>query len=450
MTVVSPGDSRVFHRELDRQYPVMVRAEGNRVFDDEGREYLDAIGGGAAVNNIGYGVPEVLEAVREQVGILPFLHNQKFTTPLQEQLADELLRHAPNYARALFCQGGGEANESALRLIRSYHVERGDASRWRVISVAQAYHGSTIANLSLTGRPALQSPYQPYIAAFPHIPPVDPDTDPDGLRGLAELERVIVEAGPETIAAFWCEPVSAAAAPALRPPDAFYEGLGELRDRYGFLVGFDEVVTGVGRTGTFLAADKLPIVPDIITTAKGIGGGYVPMGAMVTTEAVYEAIDRGSRDFSHGYTFNGYPLGCAVGLAVLKYIDDHGLIERVAKVGPMALEILRETLRGCPLVHQVRGEGFLFGITYRDEAGAFLDPGLKVARRIDVAALGEGLLTYSTQPTADGYAADQTMLAPAFITTEDDFTEIALRLRRAIERAAKDAATGAPLTLVLG
>ena len=450
MTAIVSKQSQVFHRELDRLYPVMVRAHGYRIYDDDGREYLDAIGGGAAVNNIGYGVPEVLEAVRSQVEALPFIHNQKFTNPQQEQLATAVIKHAPTFSRIVFCQGGGEANETALRLARSYHVERGIESKWKIVSFAQAYHGSTMATLALTGRPALQFPYAPYLPIFPHIPPVDPATDPDGQAALKGLEDLIQREGPDTIAGFWCEPVSAAAAPAFRAPAGFYKGLSELARKYDFLVIFDEVVTGVGRTGTFFAADQLPVQPDILTTAKGLGGGYVPMGAVLTTDRVYQAVAEGSRDFSHGYTFNGYPLGCAVGLAVLAYIDRHDLITRVRRTGPQFLEILKEGLQGAPLVDQVRGQGFLFGVTYRGADGKYLDSKLRTARRIDVAALAEGLLVYSSQPTADGYAADQTMLAPAFTTTQDDFVEIVARLRRAIERAAADNAAGRPLETVLG
>lgn len=450
MTLLSPSDSHVFHRELDRQYPIMVRADGYRLYDDEGREYLDAIGGGAAVCLIGYGIPEVIEAVQKQVEILPFVHNQKFTNPWQEELADVLLQHAPQFSRVIFVQGGGEANETALRLVRSYHVERGDTTRWNIISPAQAYHGSTIATLALTGRPALQYPYQPYVPEFLHFPPVDVERDPHGEEALATIERMILDNGPETIAAFWCEAVSAAANPAYRAPDAFYAGVGRLADKYGFLIVVDEVVTGVGRTGTFFASDKWPINPDIVTTAKGLGGGYVPMGGMLTTERVYAAVAEGSRDFSHGHTFNGYPLGCAVGLAILRYIDQHHLIERVAQDGPKFLEILQETLDGCPMVNDVRGEGFLFGVNYRDENGAFFEQALHVARRIDVAALSEGLLTYSSQPTADGYQADQTVLSPSFLTTEEDWREITRRFRRAIETVAASVQAGKPMELVVG
>ena len=451
MTTIRPDQSAVFHRELDREYPVMVRGGGYRIYDDGGREYLDAIGGGAAVVNIGFGLPDVIQALARQAEILPFVHNQKFTSPPQEELARVLIEHAPDYAKVIFCQGGAEANETALRLVRSFHAECGDDQRWAFISVAQAYHGSTIGTLALTKRPAsLTHPYEPYLPSFLHIPPVDPSTDPDGSRALSALEDAIRLAGAETVAAFWCEPVSAAAAPALRAPDSFYAGVAELAQRHGFLVVFDEVVTGLGRTGSFLAADQMPITPDIVTTAKGLGGGYIPMGAVLATQRVYDAIAAGSKDFSHGHTFNGYPLGCAVGLAMLQHLDEHRLIERVARKGPDFLNTLRETLTGCPFVDEIRGQGFLFGITYRDDEHRFLDPSLRLARRIDVAALGERLLVYSTQPTADGYMGDQTMLAPSFETTDEDFAEIARRLSLAIARAAADIKEGRPLELVLG
>jgi adenosylmethionine-8-amino-7-oxononanoate aminotransferase len=449
MTLVSPSESAVFHRELDRLYPVMERADGYRIWDDEGVEYLDAIGGGAAVVNIGYGVPEVVAAVREQVGIMPFVHNQKFTHPLQEKLARRLTELS-GYSHVIFVQGGGEANETAIRLARSYQVERGEESRWRFVAPAQAYHGSTMATLALTGRPALQYPYAPYLPDFLHVPPVDDRSDPQGSTALEQLEQVILEAGPETIAAFYCEPVSAAAAPGWGPPPEFFAGLAELRDKYGFLVIFDEVVTGVGRTGTFFAADQLPIKPDIITTAKGLSGGYAPMGAILTTQQVYDAIANGSRDFSHGHTFNGYPLGCAIALAVLDVMKRDKLIERVAADGPRFVQILEETLGDLPIVKDIRGRGFLFGVTYRDEEGQFLDQSLRFAKRVDVAAMAERLLIYSMQPTADGYQADQTMIAPVYTTTEEDFREMAQRLRRAIEQVSEDLQVGRPLEVVSG
>lgn len=450
MTFVSPSESSVFHRELDRLYPMMARGEGYRLFDDEGREYLDAVGGGAAVVNIGYGIKGIVDAIVEQAHVLPFVHNQKFTHVWQEELARELAATVPPYTKFIFCQGGGEANETALRLARSYHVERGEPNRWRIISFAQAYHGSTMATLALTGRPGLQYPYAPYLPEFLSIPPVDLENDPNGQRALEGLEQLIQTAGPETIAAFWCEPVSAAAAPAYSPPPEFFAGLADLSKKHGFLLGCDEVVTGIGRTGSFLAVQQLPFTPDIVTTAKGLGGGYVPMGAVMTTDAVYDAVASGSRDFSHGYTFNGYPMGCAVGLAILRHLREEALIDRVRDMGPRFKEILEDAVLDAELVHAVRGRGFLLGVSYRNPDGSFLDSSKRVARRIDVACLGLGLLVYSTQPTSDGYQGDQTMLTPSFATTESDWIEMTRRLRAAIDKVAADVHSGTSLEAVVG
>ena len=275
---------------------------------------------------LGYGVPEIVAAAAEQAERLSYFYNHHFTSEPQERLADRLLEVvAPAMARVRLVSGGSEANETALQLARLYHVERGETERWRVISPAQSYHGSTMGTLALNGRRALQEPYTPYLASHLHIPPSTWRFDPTGEAALAELDRLIEETGPETVAAFFCEPVSAAALPGASPPDRFWEGLEERRERHGFLICFDEVVTGIGRVGTWLAADQLPIQPDIVAIGKGLGAGYAPLGAVLCREHVYDAIDRGSREFDLGHTWDGAPLSSAVGLAVLDLLDQRGL-----------------------------------------------------------------------------------------------------------------------------
>ncbi|MBW3592151.1 MAG: aminotransferase class III-fold pyridoxal phosphate-dependent enzyme [Actinobacteria bacterium] len=449
---VREHDTHVFPRELDRAYPLIERAEGVWLYDAAGTAYLDAAGGGAMVSSLGAGVREIVDAARAQAEQVSFIYNQQFTSPAQEQLAEELTALAPpGFERVHFVSGGAEANETALRLVRAYHVERGEPKRWRVVSPAQAYHGPTIATLGLTGRPALQRPFDPYIAPQPHIPPSTWRFDPTGHEALAALDRVLEEEGPETIAAFFCEPVSAAALPAYSPPDAFWHGLAERRERYGFLVVFDEVVTGMGRTGTWFAANQIPLEPDVITTAKGLGAGYAPVGAVICRDAVYEAFAGGSRSFEHGHTWDGAPLPCAVGLAVIAYLKRHGLVERVRERGPGLRAELEQALDGCEIVREVRGRGFLLGVEYVDPADgeSFLAPELEVARRIDLEALSRGLIVYSTQPTVDGWTGDQTLIAPAFVTPEEELALVVERMAetvRAVERIVKDAAVrrGAP------
>jgi adenosylmethionine-8-amino-7-oxononanoate aminotransferase len=432
---VREHETHVFVRELDRGYPLIERAEGVWLYDRDGNEYLDAVGGGAMVTSIGHGVREIVDVARRQAEQVSFLYNQQFTSEPQERLADELTALAPDgFTRVHFVSGGAEANEAAVRLARSYHVERGDLERWRIVSPAQAYHGPTVATLALTGRPGLHGPYVPYLAEHLHIPPSTWRFDPTGEAALAALDDALESVGPETVAAFFLEPVSAAALPAYSPPDRFWEGLDERRERHGFLIVFDEVVTGIGRTGAWFAAHTTPLVPDVITTAKGLGAGYAPVGAVLCRQEIYEAVAAGSRAFELGHTWDGAPLPCAVGLAVLGYLKEHRLVERVAERGPRLRAELEEALRDSDIVREVRGKGFLLGIDYVDpsDGQSFLDPALGVARQIDNAALRRGLIVYSTQPTVDGYAGDQTLIAPAFTSTDDELARVVERMTETV------------------
>ncbi len=440
--VVHAGETAVFPRELDRPYPLIERAEGVWLYDAEGEAYLDAVGGGAMVSSLGAGVPELVEAARAQAASVSFLYNQQFTHRPQEELARRLVRLAGgDFARVHFTSGGAEANETAVRLARAFHVERGDERRWRVVSPAQAYHGPTAVTLGLTGRKALTGAFSPYVVPQLHIPPSTWRRDATGREALAALDAALAEHGDE-IAAFVCEPVSAAALPAYSPPLAFWEGLEERRRRHGFLVVFDEVVTGIGRTGSWFAFHQLPLLPDIVTTAKGLGAGYAPIGAVLCRAHVYEAIAAGSRVFDLGHTWDGAPLSTAVGLAVLDYVERHDLVEHVREHGPALRAQLEHALAASSLVAEVRGRGFLLGVDYADprDRRSFLAPALRVARRIDVDALRRGLVVYSTQPTADGWAGDQTLLAPAFTSTAAELDEIASRFAATVASVEEDVA----------
>jgi adenosylmethionine-8-amino-7-oxononanoate aminotransferase len=429
----SPVDSRatsLLPPELDRRYPVVVRGEGVWLEDAGGRRYLDAMSGGSMAATLGYGRADLIEAAREQASRLTFVHNERLTNPAQEQLARELVEIAPEgFSRAYFVTGGAEANEAALRLARSYHVERGEPERWRFVSPAQAYHGPTIATLGLTGRPGLQGPLGPYLPAVLHISPSTNRFDLTGEAALEELDRQIEAAGPETIAAFFCEPVSAAALPAYKPPDRFWEGLAERRERHGFLVCFDEIVTGMGRTGSWFASHDLPLVPDVIATAKGLGAGHAAIGAVLCRQHVFDAIAAGSRRFPLGHTWNGAPLSCAVGLAVIDALRREGLVERVRERGRRLRQEIEDAVGDVPIVREVRGHGFLLGVEYVDprDGESFLPLDLRVASRIDETALERGLILLSTQPTRDGYAGDQTLFAPAFIASDAELAEMVER-----------------------
>jgi adenosylmethionine-8-amino-7-oxononanoate aminotransferase len=449
MTVtVRADETNVLPRFLDHRYPVVERGEGVWLSTADGRRILDACSGGAMVASLGYGVRELVDAAAAQADRIAYFYNHHFTSEPAERLADRLLTvAAPEMARARFVSGGSEANETALQLARLYHVERGEPGRWRVISPAQAYHGSTMGTLALTGRRALQEPYGPYLADHLHIPPSTWRSDPSGEEALAALDRALEEAGSETIAAFVCEPVGAAALPAYAPPERFWEGLAERRDAHGFLVCFDEVVTGVGRVGTWLAAHQLPIEPDIVAIGKGLGAGYAPLGAVLCRQHVFDAVDRGSGEFDLGHTWDGAPLSSAVGLAVLDLIVERGLVDRVHQRGPSLRDELEAAVDGSAIVREVRGRGFLLGIDLVDprDGASFLPVDLDVAQLVDDTAFGHGLLVTSTHPQADGFAGDQTLLAPAFVSTDEELAEMIERFAatiRDVERSVRDALAG--------
>jgi adenosylmethionine-8-amino-7-oxononanoate aminotransferase len=439
--LVDSSSTRVLPPEFNRRYPMIVRGDGVWLEDSGGRRYLDAMSGGSMALTLGHGRRDLIEAASAQAQKLAFAHNEKLTNPAQERLARELTAVAPDgFERVHFVTGGSEANECALRLARSYHVERGEPNRWRVISPAQGYHGPTMATLALTGRPGLQGPLTPYLSEQPHIPPSTWRFDPSGEQALQELDRALEEVGPENVSAFFGEVVSAAALPAYKAPDHFWEGLAERRERHGFLICFDEVVTGIGRTGSWFAAEKLPFTPDIIATAKGLGAGYAAIGATICHQRVYEAVASGSRRFTLGHTWDGAPLPCAVGVAVIDAVRREGLLERVASRGSRLREQLADALAGVAMVREVRGHGYLLGVEYVDprDGGSFLPADLGVAGRIDDVALEHGLVTLSTQPTGDGYAGDQSLFAPSFTATDDELDEMVARFAAVVGEVAAD------------
>jgi adenosylmethionine-8-amino-7-oxononanoate aminotransferase len=433
--VVASEATKVFPRLLDAACVSIERGEGVRLYGVDGREILDACGGGAMVASLGHGRQDIVEAAAQQAEELSYVYYHHFTNELQERLAERILEvAAPSMARVRFVSGGSEANEMALRLARQYHEERGDSGRWRIVSPAQAYHGATVGALGLTGRLGLQAPYEPYLVGHVHIPPSTTRHDPSGDKALAALDRVLEEDG-DSIAAYFCEPVSGAALPAYSPPARFWEGLAERRERHGFLVCFDEIVTGFGRTGTWFAADQVPVEPDIISFGKGAGAGYAPLAGILCREHVYEAIDSGSKNFEHGHTWDGAPLLCAVGLAVLDVLERERLVESVAARGPSVLEELQTAIERFDVVGEVRGRGFLLGFELVDprDGESILPAEVDGGSLVDEIALGHALLTNSSHGSKDGFASDQTLLAPAFTSTGAEITEMLERLVSALE-----------------
>jgi adenosylmethionine-8-amino-7-oxononanoate aminotransferase len=443
-TVVVSQSTHVLPLEFKRSYPVLVRGEGVWVEDASGRRYLDAMSGGSMAATLGHGRRDIIAAARAQAEKLAYVHNERLTNPAQEQLAHELAGLAPKgFTRVRFVTGGAEAVEMAIQIARRYHVDRGESKRWQVISPAQAYHGPTMATLALTGRPGLKRPFEPYMPTHLHIPPSTWRFDPTGEQALEALDRVLEAAGPGAVSAYFCEAVSAAALPAYSPPKRFWEGLAKRRERHGFLICFDEIVTGIGRTGHWFAAESLPIMPDIIATAKGLGAGYAAIGAVLCRQHVYDAIAKGSRKFTLGHTWDGAPLSCAVGLKVIDVLKKEGLVDHVRERGPRLRDQLADALKGLPLVHEVRGRGFLLGVEYVDprDGKSFLPPDLRTAGRVDDVAFEHGLITYSTMPTRDGYAGDQSLFAPPFTSTDTELAEMVARFAASVQKVASELET---------
>lgn len=423
---IRAGETSVFPRFLDLAYPSVERGDGVRLTLTDGREILDACSGGAMVACLGHGDAGIAAAAAAQAEELAYVYYHQFTNEPQELLAQRVLETAaPELARIRFVSGGSEANEMMLRLVRQYHVDRGEPERWQIVSPAQAYHGATMGTLALTGRPGLQRPFGEYLSEHLHVPPSTWRFDPTGQAALAELDRVVAEAGPETIAAFLCEPISAAALPGYSPPDAFWHGLAERRERYGFLVCFDEIVTGMGRTGSWFAYQQLPLVPDVLSAGKGLGAGYFPLAATLCGQHVYDALAAGSRELEHGHTWDGAPLSCAVGLAVLDRLEG-GLVERVRERGPSLRDELEAAVGGLALVHEVRGRGFLLGVELVDprDGESLLPNEIDVAELVDDIAFAHGVLVTSSHASPDGFAGDQTLLAPAYTSTDAELGEM--------------------------
>ena len=441
---IRADQTSVFPRFLDLAYPSIVEGRGVWLETAGGERILDACSGGAMVACLGHGVREIIDAAATQAEQVAYFYNHHFTTRPQEDLANRIIEVvAPEMARVKFASGGSEANETAVRLARTYHVDRGKPDRWKVISPAQAYHGSTIGTLALSGRrQSLQAPYGEYMPHYMHITPSTPRFDETGERALKELDAALKEAGPDTVSAFFCEPVSAAALPGYSPPDRFWHGLAERREKYGFAVCFDEIVTGVGRVGSWLAAHQLPIEPDIVTIGKGIGAGYWPLAAVLCREHVYDALAEGSAEFDLGHTWDGAPLPCAVGLAVLDYIVEHHLVDRVRERGPRLREELAAAVGASDVVGEVRGRGFLLGVELVDprDGKSFLPHELDAATLVDDIAFEHGLLVSSTHSTPDGFAGDEVLLAPAFTSTDGELDQMVALFKdtiAAVEKAVK-------------
>ncbi|QRQ84880.1 aspartate aminotransferase family protein [Cupriavidus oxalaticus] len=435
--------THVFHRNPRQTLPVAVAGQGIELIDSEGRRYLDA-SGGAAVSCLGHAHPRVIEAIKAQLDTIAYAHTSFFTTEVSETLAETLAQAAPgDLDHVYFVSGGSEAVESALKLARQYFVEAGQPGRRHFIARRQSYHGNTLGALAIGGNAWRREPFLPLLVPAHHVSPCYAyrdqqagETDAQYAQRLAdELEAKILELGPDTVAAFVAETVVGATAGAVPPVGDYLKRIRAVCDKYGVLLILDEVMSGMGRTGYLFACEEDGVVPDIVTIAKGLGAGYQPIGAMLSTRRIYDAIVGGSGFFQHGHTYIGHATACAAALAVQRTIAEDRLMANVLVRGEQLRARLREALGGHPNLGDVRGRGLFVGVEFvadRDSK-ATLDPALKTHARLKSAAMQNGLLVYPMGGTVDGVRGDHVLFAPPFICTELDIDNIVGRFAEAVQ-----------------
>lgn len=422
----------VFHRASQR--PIAVRASGSTITTADGREFLDGAGGAIACS-IGHGRAEVAEAMATQAATLAYVHATQFETGPLQSLADRLGALAPvDDARVFPVSGGSEANESAMKLARSYHLARGDADRHVVIARAGAYHGNSRGALDASDRSSLRAGYEPWLGQTVRVPYANPYRD--GLTGAdhAEiLDRTIREVGADRVAAFIAEPVGGATLGAVVPPDDYWPAVADVCRRHGVLVIADEVMTGFGRTGRWFGVDHWGVRPDIITSAKGASSGYWPLGLMIASGDVYDAVDRAGT-FAHGFTWSHHPVGAAVASTVIDVIEREGLVERARVLGERVHERLTGELGDHPHVGDIRGLGLLRAVEFvaDRETKAPFDRAERVHERITAAAFERRMTVYPCGSAVDGRVGDAVLLGPPLSVTDDDLDEMLTRLVDAV------------------
>jgi adenosylmethionine-8-amino-7-oxononanoate aminotransferase len=439
-----PGvvSSHVLYRAGPGDRVRAAHAAGASIYDVEGRRYLDGSSGPLA-SNLGHSLPEIVAAIAEQLGRMTFAHGSTFSSDAQERAADLVVRFAPpGFTRVFFVSGGSEATETAIKLARQYWVDAGRPRKYKIISKRASYHGATLGALSASGFAARRAPYVPLLLPFPQIPEVHCRRCPFGftygrcqIECATALDDTIHREGADTVAAFIAEPVSGAANGAVVPPPEYFPLIRQICDRHDVLFIADEVMTGFGRTGANFALDHWHVAPDLIVCAKGLGAGYVPVGAVIAHERISEQIFRTSGRFVHGYTYAGNPLACATAVAVLTYIETHNLVAAARQKG----EILRrelETLSPLGGVAEIRGLGLMWGVEFAvpPDHPAASAPGEAVV----AAAFRNGLLVYPSGGALPGSTVNQILVGPPLTVTPSEITELGALLRQSVQEALAD------------
>ena len=437
--------SHILHRHLQVTPPVALTGQGVYLTDAAGRQYLDACGG-AAVSCLGHGHPLVLAAMHAQIDRLAYAHSSFFTTEPAEALADHLARTAPaGMDHAYFVSGGSEAVEAALKMARQYFVEIGEPQRSVFVARRQSYHGNTLGALAVGSNPRRRQLYAPLLIEVQHVAPCYPyrdqrgDETPEayGRRLADELDQTIAACGEKRVIAFVAETVGGATVGAVTPVPGYFTAVREVCDRHGVLLILDEVMCGMGRTGTLHACEQEGVVPDLLTMAKGLGGGYQPIGAVLAQRAIVSAMSAGSGFFQHGHTYVGHAVACAAALAVQQEIERDGLLAKVRARGQSLALRLKARFADHPHVGDIRGRGLFFALELVRERQTRtpFDPAGQLHARVKREGMARGLMTYPMGGTIDGYTGDHILLAPPFIVDEEHLEMIVDRLHAAIDAA---------------
>ena len=443
-------ETSVFYRHLGARFPQVVRAEGCWLHAADGRSWLDGCGG-AFVVNVGHGVTEIADAMARQARTLGYANGTQFTHPAVEELCAELAALAPRGLDLVYpLSSGSDAVEAALKLARQFWLEQGEPAKHRIVALAPAYHGNTLLALSASAREHYRAPYANWLVDVVRVPAPCAYRCACGGReprcascsGEA-LEEAILRADPATIAALIVEPVGGSSSGATVPPVEWLQRARALCDRHGILLVADEILVGAGRTGTWSALEPSGVVPDVQVLGKGIAGGYAPLAALLTSRRVADAIARGSGAFHHAQTFSHHPVLCAAGIATLRYLREHDLVARCARMSSVLFGALG-VLHDLPHVGDVRGRGLLAAVELVADRStrAPFPRAARLAERVTAAALEAGLVVWPGVGNADGRDGDVIMIAPPFIVTTEEIGELVSRLRRAIECATRE--IGAP------
>jgi adenosylmethionine-8-amino-7-oxononanoate aminotransferase len=442
--------SHVFHRHSLADYPVVRSGHGCWLVDDQGRQYLDACGG-AAVSALGHQHPAIIKAMHQQIDTLAYAHTSFFTSPPAEALADYLVAHAPFFGRddgqrldrVYLVSSGSESIEAALKFARQVAIERGQKNRVHFIARRQSYHGNTLGALAVGGNAWRRAQFQELLMPVHHVSAcyeyrgrLEHETPEQfSARLVKEFEDQVLLIGPDQVLAFVAEPVVGATLGAVPPTPGYFKGIRDVCDRHGILLILDEVMCGMGRTGSLFAYEQEAVQPDIVAIAKGLGGGYQPIAAMMVRKELHDVIMQGSGFFQHGHTYLGHPVACATALAVLKLMEAERLVEQAHDKGRYLMNALGRALSDHPWVGDIRGRGLFIGIELVADkiSKTALPAAWKTHARVKRQAMANGLMCYPMGGTIDGQQGDHILLAPPLIMSQAEMDQVAERLTQTLQ-----------------